>query len=89
MIELWRPVPNFWGYEASDHWRIRSVDRITCNGRRIRGRVLRQVRPSARHKNLYVCLSVDGVKSCPRVDDLVLETWGAQQVRSFPHEAAA
>jgi NUMOD4 motif len=88
MIELWRDVPGFPGYQASDHWNLRSVDRLTRNGQRRRGRVLKQYRP-ARHRSLYVCLSVDGVKSSVKVDDLVLEAWGAQQVRNFPREVAA
>ena len=87
MIELWRDIPGFPGYQASDHWNLRSVDRVCSRGRRLRGRVLQQFRP-ARHRHLYVCLSVDGVKSCVKVDDLVLEAWGAQQVRSFPREVA-
>ena len=87
MIELWRPVAGYPGYECSDHWRVCSVDRITCRGQRRRGLVPQQVRP-ARHRHLYVCLSVDGVKSFLEVDDLVLEAWGAQQVRNFPREAA-
>jgi NUMOD4 motif len=87
-IELWRDVPGFPGYQASDHWRIRSVDRVTCHGQRRRGRVLKQVRP-IRHRHLYVCLSVDGIKYFVKVDDLVLAAWGEQQVRSFPRGAAA
>jgi hypothetical protein len=86
--ELWRDIPGFPGYQASDHWSLRSVDRLSSNGRRIRGRVLKQVRP-IRHRHLYVCLCVSGVKYCVKVDDLVLAAWGAQQVRSFPREGAA
>ena len=85
--ELWRPAVGFPGYEVSDHWRIRSLDRVCSRGRRIRGRVLKQVRPK-RHRHLYVCFCVEGVKYCVKVDDLVLEAWTEQQVRSFPRQAA-
>jgi hypothetical protein len=88
MTELWRPAVDYPGYECSDHWRVRSLDRVTNNGRRIRGRVLAQFRP-ARHRHLYVCISVDGVKHCLKVDDLVIQSWGEQQVRNFPREQAA
>jgi hypothetical protein len=87
-VELWRDIPGLPGYQASDHWSIRGVDRLTNNGRRIRGRVLAQCRP-ARHRRLYVTGSVDGQKFTRPVDDLVLAAWGAQQVRSFPREGAA
>jgi hypothetical protein len=86
--ELWRPAVGFPGYECSDHWRVRGVDRVTNTGQRIRGRVLKQYRP-ARHRHLYCCLSVEGTKYCVKVDDLVIDAWGAQQVRNFPREAAA
>ena len=88
MIELWRPAVSYPGYEASDHRQIRSIDRVTCDGRRIRGRVMWQFRP-ARHKSLYVCLSVDGVKYSVRVDDLVLDAWGELANAVGQSEAAA
>jgi hypothetical protein len=87
-MELWRDIPGLPGYQASDHWSVRSLDRVTCNGRNIRGRVLAQFRP-ARHRRLYVCVCLDGQKFTLPVDDLVLAAWGAQQVRSFPREGAA
>ena len=89
MTELWRDIPGVPGYQASDHWSARSVDRITCNGQRRRGVVLKQYRPSPRHRHLYVTLSVGGVRHQLPVDELVLAAWGEQQLRSFPREDAA
>jgi hypothetical protein len=47
MIEQWSPIPGWPAYEASDHGRIRSVDREVRgpNGsiRRLRGKVLTPV----------------------------------------------
>jgi NUMOD4 motif/HNH endonuclease len=42
--EMWRPVPGFGGYEASDHGQIRSVDR-KVGDRSLKGTVLK-TRPS-------------------------------------------
>jgi hypothetical protein len=44
-MEVWKPIPGYLGYEASNLGRIRSVDRTiptTKGPRRIRGRVLKQ-----------------------------------------------
>lgn len=71
--ETWRPIPDHEGYEASDHGRIRSVDRIvTCSdGRRVPcpGKVLTPAR--GRNGHLYV-----GVNGRTRyVHQLVLEAF--------------
>jgi hypothetical protein len=87
--ELWRPIPEFPGYEASDHWSLRSIDRVDNRGQSRRGRTLTQYRPTPRHRQLHVTLSVDGVKYTRPVDSLVLSAWDPQQVRSFPRKAAA
>lgn len=42
VAEEWRPIPGHPGYEASSLGRLRSVDRVLGDGRRWRGRVLRQ-----------------------------------------------
>lgn len=45
MEERWLPVAGYAGiYEVSDHGRVRSVDRITSGGNRLRGRVLKERR---------------------------------------------
>jgi NUMOD4 motif len=42
IAERWQPVPGWTAYEASDRGQIRSVPRLTGNGRRHGGMVLRQ-----------------------------------------------
>lgn len=42
-MERWLPVVGYSGvYEVSDHGRVRSLDRITSHGNRLRGRVLKE-----------------------------------------------
>jgi|SRR5215475_12450552 len=66
-VEIWMPVPEFEGYEASNLGRIRSIDRWVTykNGQRrfYRGRVLRKqngpsgyptVHPGYKHQHRYV-----------------------------------
>lgn len=55
-LENWRPVPGYEGlYEASDHGRVRSLDRIDSRGNRALGRVLLpDVRPSG-HLRVSLC----------------------------------
>ena len=41
--EVWKPIENYEGlYEVSNMGRVRSLDRITSNGRRIKSRILKQ-----------------------------------------------
>lgn len=41
--EIWRPIPNYNGrYFASNLGRIKSVDWVSCNGKRRKGKILKQ-----------------------------------------------
>ena len=65
--EIWKPIyPN--RYEASSLGRIRSVDRVGADGRRWRGKILKQ---SWWERYFHVCLAFDGKKSFGKVHVLV------------------
>jgi hypothetical protein len=40
--EIWKSVPNYIGYEVSSLGRVRSLDRISVSGYRLKGKVLKQ-----------------------------------------------
>ena len=41
-IEIWKPVVGYEGlYECSNLGRVRSLDKITADGRRIKGKILK------------------------------------------------
>lgn len=55
MTERWLPVPGWEGsYEVSDHGRVRSVDRVTINGSRWKGRVLKPAPHRSGHQRVVL-----------------------------------
>jgi len=73
MTEIWLPIPNLPGYEASDQGQIRSVDRVIETKRgpqRHRGCLLRP----APGKDGKLCVIVSGQR-IRRVHQLVLEAF--------------
>lgn len=68
MPEIWKPVLNGW-YEVSSLGRVRSVDRVTHDGRRWKGRVLKPA-PSGNTRLMFNA-SVNGKKSTPCIHALV------------------
>lgn len=73
--EIWKPVLGYEGhYEVSSEGRIRSLDRLSLNGKRLRGRYL-TITAHHRTGHLYVTLTARG---CPRkiaVHRIVLEAF--------------
>ena len=72
--EAWVPVvecPSY--YDVSTLGEVRSLPRITSDGRRIQGRILKQSPAAGGH--LGVCLCVNGVEWKPRVSHLVAEAF--------------
>lgn len=75
--EQWRPIPGYEGsYEASDHGRVRSIDRVVekvIRGKRVlnkcKGRVLKPLRSG--HHYAHVCLSGEA----RYIHDLVLRAF--------------
>ena len=41
--EIWKPIPNYEGYMVSNLGNVKSVDRLSSNGRHLKGKPLRQV----------------------------------------------
>lgn len=73
-VENWRPVVGYEGlYEVSDHGRVRGVDRVLKDGRRWRGKMMRQITNHNGHKR--VMLAKDGVSKYFWVHRLVLEAF--------------
>lgn len=81
VLEDWRPIPGHPGYESSDHGRVRSIDRLIPDGRRLRGRVLKLFKANA---YLYVSLGKSAKRGVHRV--VALAFFGLPP--SSKHEAA-
>lgn len=68
--EQWKPIPGYYGYEASDQGRIRSVDRVV-SGRRMRGTVLKSKISNAGYALVHVTAD-EGERKTRTVHRLVL-----------------
>jgi len=68
--EIWKPIPGFDNYEASNLGRIRSVDHTDRRGRNIRGRILK-----AMGTTCYVQPLIDGAMGTVAVGSLVLRAF--------------
>jgi len=77
--EVWKPIPGFPNYEASDQGQIRSIDRVIviCGiERNLKGRILK---PYMTHQGFYqVVLSLKGATTTRHVHRLVLSTFKEQ-----------
>ena len=71
LTEVWRTIPDFEDYEASNLGRIRSKDRVDSRGRKRKGRVLRP----APNKYFFVQLSKNGTRYPFKVHQLVALTF--------------
>lgn len=72
MAEVWRPALRGW-YEVSNLGRIRSVDRMTADGRRWRGKLIKQHLDGGKY--LMFCASINGRKSNPCAHILVAKAF--------------
>lgn len=74
MKETWKPVVGYEGlYEVSDLGRVRSVNRVLRDGRKLTGRLLSPGRDKDGY--LQVLLSVDGVRQMCKAHTLVLNAF--------------
>lgn len=81
MSETWREIPGYEGaYEVSDLGRVRSLDRVSSHGRRLRGRVLKQIRRSG---YLSVGLHLNGDPTLYLVHRLVLTAFAGPPARGM------
>ena len=73
--EIWRPVRGYNGaYLVSDQGRVRSVDRVTSNGHRLQGRLIKLQRTTDGGYPV-LGLSRAGIVKTRCVHSLVLEAW--------------
>lgn len=72
MTEEWRPAIRGW-YEVSNLGRIRSVDRMTADGRRWRGKLIKQHLDGGKY--LMFCASINGKKRNPCTHILVAKAF--------------
>lgn len=73
-MEGWRPISEFVGqYEVSDEGRVRSLPRVTPDGKNLKGRVLKECYHSSGYP--VVGLSKDGVARNYYIHRLVLEAF--------------
>jgi len=74
VIDMWKPVPGYEGYyEVSSLGKVRSLDRISSHGRRLKGRVLAATPNDDGYP--IVNLARDGAKRVRMVHVLVLEAF--------------
>ncbi|WP_353057975.1 NUMOD4 motif-containing HNH endonuclease [Propionimicrobium sp. PCR01-08-3] len=75
MGELWLPVVEYEGlYEVSDLGRVRSLDRVTKQGAKKVGRVLKPHKSGhSTHQQVHLCR--DGTSKSRKVHQLVLEAF--------------
>lgn len=77
-MEVWKPIPGFDGYEASDLGRVRSIDRLVSHRKSIgstkvlKGRVLK---PQPNRSGFHVNPCVDGKQKQVSVHVLVMRTF--------------
>ena len=68
--EIWKTIPGYEGiYEISDLGNLRSLDRISANGRNLKGKLLKQTTGSSGHK--FVALYKEGRGSTRTIHQLV------------------
>ena len=70
--EYWKPVVGYEGfYEVSDQGRVRSLDRIDCNGKSLKGRTLKPGLSGPRRNYWTINLSVNGQCKSSKIHVLV------------------
>lgn len=72
-VEEWRAVVGATGYEVSDHGRVRSLPRVTCDGKRLRGQMRKAMLHWSGH--VYVAIWINGKGRNRYIHGLVLEAF--------------
>lgn len=72
MTEVWKPIPDYPGYEASDAGRVRSFKKQQCNGWVIADLPQRILKIQSQKGYQFVLLCCDGIRYNRRVHILVL-----------------
>src|SRR5713226_9670644 len=73
-IEIWKPIIGWKGYEVSNLGRVRSLNRITVNGHRRKGQILKQFQSGP---DKYLAVELNEKPKIKRIfiHHLVLETF--------------
>lgn len=68
--EIWKDIPNYQGYQASNLGRIRSLDRLGKDGRKLKGKILKQNKINDKG---YLAVGINGKSK--QVHRLILMTF--------------
>ena len=73
--EVWRDIPNYEGYQASNLGRIKSLERIDALGHRLKEKILK---PQLGRRYYQVCLCKQSIKKTCKIHRLVWEAFNGQ-----------
>lgn len=79
--EVWKPIPDYDGYEVSDQGNVKSIERISTDGRRLKEKILRQ--HEVRGHYLAVSLSKNGKSNTCLVHKLVMIAFVGKREKGY------
>ena len=90
--EIWKDVPSLIGYQASNMGRVRSLDRLSVNGRRLKGKILNQHRgtngylhvgiTNHSHKSVHVLVAMAFLDHVPCGHKLIVDHYPDKDVNN-------
>ena len=55
MQEVWKTIPNYDGYLISNMGVVKSIDRLSSNGRHLKGKILKPLKSSGGYLSISLC----------------------------------